>query len=113
MITCIKVPSTSSIQFHGIDTMGNTQLGGNMHPKVPKFQVSDIPIAIQIDDIKSLFLQVWYLVLHKAVNKQLNGLLHNLTTNYSKYKRFKSLFLTGLCFRKMLCMNIRIQKFVD
>ena len=54
----MEVPSTNNIQFHGIETVTNLQDTDHTVTKTPKFQIAEIPFAIQVDDIKSLFLQV-------------------------------------------------------
>eukprot|EP00112_Aurelia_sp_Birch-Aquarium-sp1_P017903 Seg42.13_Seg42.8 transcript_id=Seg42.13_Seg42.8/GoldUCD/mRNA.D3Y31 product="putative protein C05D11.1" protein_id=Seg42.13_Seg42.8/GoldUCD/D3Y31 len=58
LVGSMKVPSTDSIPFHSIRTITNRQAKDNTIAKVPKFQVSEIPFAFQLDDIKSLFLQM-------------------------------------------------------
>ena len=58
LITSMKVPSTDSIRFHGIETIGNVQLSDHSAVKTEKLQISEIPFSVQVDDIKSLFLQV-------------------------------------------------------
>ena len=57
LVTTIKIPSTNSIPFHNIETMSNSRVDEKL-VKVPKFHVDEVPFAMQLDDIKSLFLQV-------------------------------------------------------
>eukprot|EP00795_Rhopilema_esculentum_P010837 gene10837-19653_t len=58
LVSSMKVPSTDSIPFHAIRTATNTRKTENSPAKVPKFHVSEIPFAFQLDNIKSLFLQM-------------------------------------------------------
>ena len=58
LITSMEVPSTNNIQFHGIETVTNLQDTDLKGAKTPKFEIAEIPFTIQVDDIKSLFLQV-------------------------------------------------------
>jgi len=58
LITSMKVPSTDSIRFHGIETITNVQLTDHSAVKTEKLQISEIPFSVQVDDIKSLFLQL-------------------------------------------------------
>ena len=57
LLTSMKIPSTNSIQFHGVETLTNMPSIDHTVMKTQKFQLAEIPFAIQVDDIKSLFLQ--------------------------------------------------------